>query len=117
MPQRFNIVAQKYAGFEDPYLPGMPADQPALLAREPDNPADAFAVAVYVDGRRVGYLSKRENVAVAKHIDAHGKSWRDACIEAGLALDTQALPVEHKTLRATFRRSASRGYPQVEVDF
>lgn len=32
----------------------------ALLKPEPDNPVDGLAVAVYVDGRRVGYLSNAD---------------------------------------------------------
>lgn len=112
---KFNIVGQKFKGL-DPYLPGINAGVPAMLVREPENQHDSFAVAVYVDGKPVGYLSKRENVEVAKRIDAEGKSWREACIEAGLAFDTQAQPIEAKTMRATFRRSSNSAYPQVEVD-
>ena len=35
------------------------------LAREPDNPHDANAVAVSWRGRKLGYLPKRENAALA----------------------------------------------------
>lgn len=38
----------------------------AALVPEPDNPHDPHAIAVYVDGHLVGYLSREEN-----------KRWRD----------------------------------------
>ena len=33
----------------------------ATLVREPDNPHDPDAIAVHIDGRLVGYLSREEN--------------------------------------------------------
>ena len=39
------------------------------LAREPDNPHDANAVSVSWRGRKLGYVPKRENAAVAWGLD------------------------------------------------
>lgn len=111
---RYQIVGQKYKGL-DPYLTGTQAGVPALLVREPSNSHDPHAVAVYVDGKPVGYIPKKDNQALAKRIDAEGESWREACLKAGLGFDAQAQPIETKTIAATFVRSPNSGYPQVEV--
>lgn len=112
---RLNIVGQKFRGL-DTYLPGIIAGVDAVLVREPTNAFDPNAVAVWIDGKHVGYLRKEDNGPIAKRIDADGKSWREACLEAGLALDTQALPVEGKSMRAKFARSPSSSYPQVLIE-
>ncbi len=39
------------------------------LVREPDNPYDASAVRVERRGRKQGYVPRRENAAVARHLD------------------------------------------------
>lgn len=44
-----------------------------VLVREPDNPHDANAVRVEWQGRRLGYVPRRENAAVARHMDRGGK--------------------------------------------
>jgi len=111
---RFNIVGQKFRGLE-PYLPGVIAGIDALLVREPNNPHDAFAVAVYVGGEHVGYLSKRENVEVAKRIDAEALTFGNACTDAGITFDAALKIGNNKVLRAKFVRSANSGYPQVEI--
>jgi hypothetical protein len=41
------------------------------LVREPDNPHDPLAVRVEWQGRKLGYLPRRENQAVARQLD-HG---------------------------------------------
>ena len=42
---------------------------PLDLAREPDNPHDANAVAVLWRGRKLGYVPRRDNAALAWGID------------------------------------------------
>lgn len=111
---RYQIVGQKHKGL-DLYLTGIVAGVPALLVREPDNAVDPFAVAVYIDGKAVGYIRRQDNQALARRIDAEGESWREACIKAGLGFDAQAQPIETKTLHATFARSFNSSYPQVEL--
>jgi hypothetical protein len=110
---RYSIVGQKFRGL-DPYLPGAVAGSPAMLVRERDNPHDPFAVAVYVAGKHVGYLSKRENVAVAKVIDAKAFSFPSLCAEDGIACDAASDKIY--AIRATFVRSPNTGYPQIEVE-
>jgi len=39
------------------------------LVREPDNPYDASAIRVEWRGRKLGYLPRRENAAVARQLD------------------------------------------------
>ena len=40
------------------------------LVREPDNEHDADAVAVHLDGQRVGYIPRRHNTVLARLLDA-----------------------------------------------
>lgn len=53
---------------------------PLALLREPDNPYDANAVSVEWRGRRLGYVPRRENAALAWALD-RGMALR-ACISA-----------------------------------
>lgn len=83
------------------------------LAREPDNPADPRAIAVWIDGRKVGYVPKAQNAALAQYIDQRGQPWT-----APMALDSQVtpdLPSPQKAIPAKFARSPNSGYPQVQV--
>jgi HIRAN domain len=43
------------------------------LAREPDDPHDANAIAVSWRGRKLGYLPRRENAALAWGLDRGGR--------------------------------------------
>jgi len=49
------------------------------LVHEPDNPYDANAVRVEWHGRKLGYVPRRENEAVARHLD------RGTALEARIA--------------------------------
>lgn len=111
---RYQIVGQKHKN-RDKFLTGITAGVPALLVQEPQNPADPFAIAVYIDGKPVGYIPMKDNQALARRIDAEGVSWREACVKAGLGFDAQAQPIETKTLHAIFVRSHNSSYPQVDV--
>jgi hypothetical protein len=42
---------------------------PLQLSREPDNPHDENAVAIYWEGIKLGYLPRVENIAVARMMD------------------------------------------------
>ena len=46
---------------------------PLTLAREPANPHDSNAVRVEWRGHKLGYVPRRENQAVARHMDSGGK--------------------------------------------
>ncbi len=67
-PVRGHAFASRPGAVPDPY-PG----QPALLVREPGNPADPLAVAVWVeDGTvpwRIGYLDRGVSARVAPRLD------------------------------------------------
>lgn len=52
------------------YYDGTPRLGPADLAREPDNPHDANAVAIHVDGRIIGHYNKGMAPGLAKLLDA-----------------------------------------------
>ena len=52
---------------------------PLALAREPDNPYDANAVRVEWQGRKLGYVPRRDNAAVARQLD------RGTALEARIA--------------------------------
>jgi hypothetical protein len=49
--------------------PALRVGEPLALAREADNPYDANAVRVEWQGRKLGYVPRRENAAVARHLD------------------------------------------------
>ena len=59
--------------------PGLRVGEPLALAREPDNPYDANAVRVEWRGRKLGYVPRRDNAAVARHLD------RGTALEARIA--------------------------------
>jgi hypothetical protein len=59
--------------------PALRIGEPLALAREPDNPYDANAVRVEWRGRKLGYVPRRDNAAVARHLD------RGTALEARIA--------------------------------
>lgn len=71
--RRVLIQHSRLAGFRHhaaaelwPALRGRP---PLSLAREPDNPHDPDAVALYWRGYKLGYLPRGENFVVARLLD------------------------------------------------
>jgi len=69
----FLIQESPIAGFE--YHKGahiwrfLRVGEPLRLVREAANPHDANAVAVYFRGDKLGYVPRRENVAIAQMLD------------------------------------------------
>jgi hypothetical protein len=49
--------------------PALSVGERLALVREPDNPYDANAVRVEWRGRMLGYVPRRENAAIARHMD------------------------------------------------
>lgn len=93
MTKTFSIVGQKWRGL-DPYLPGILPGTTVSLIREPGNEHDRNAVAVWIDGIHVGYLSSKENVEIAHHIDDSGSD----------------------RMAATFSRSPNTAYPMIKIE-
>lgn len=48
---------------------------PAVLVAEPDNPYDANAIAVMVEGEQVGYIARKDQAAIASYRDREDLSW------------------------------------------
>jgi hypothetical protein len=44
----------------------------AVLSSEPDNPYDANAIQIQIDGERVGYVSRQDNVSLREKLRAAG---------------------------------------------
>lgn len=106
MKKTISIVGQKFKGL-DPYLAGINAGAEIVLVREPKNQFDPNAVAVYIDGKAVGYLPKTDNGPIAEMVDAKG----DHVAAFGIAVDQDV-----NAIRAVLTRSANSGYPQVQVE-
>lgn len=72
-PRSLLIQESPLAGFQyyqgQRVWPRLTVGQPLDLRREPDNPFDARAVAVWWHGRQLGYLPRNENTAVAQMLD------------------------------------------------
>lgn len=71
--RRVLIQISPLAGFQyhagEELWPQLAIDQPLSLVREPDNPFDADAVRIDWRGRKLGYLPRAENTAVAQMLD------------------------------------------------
>ena len=73
---RMLVQSSPLAGFQY-YQGGQLWDEikvgdPLTLAREPANPHDSNAVRVEWQGHKLGYIPRRENQAVARHMDRGG---------------------------------------------
>lgn len=113
MPNRYSIVGSEHAGVSKTHMDGLKVGTPAVLLREPDNEHDRNAVAVYIDGTRVGYVPKKNNAVLAKYMDENG---RDLSGPVEMAMDARKAPGRSvKALDAKFVRSPNSGFPQVEV--
>jgi HIRAN domain len=97
MRKTCSIVGQKFRGL-DPYLPGIESGTTITLVREPDNPHDKNAVAVWIGTTHVGYLPSKDNPPIAAYMDSKART-DDAS----------------NTMTATFRRSPNSAYPQCEI--
>lgn len=112
MPNRYSIVGTNFTGIPESFIMALQPGIVATLVREPRNEHDANAVAVWIEGRRVGYVPKKNNAVLARFIDANGTS---GLIAPALAMDGKLLDPDAKQLAGKFVRSPNSGYPQVEV--
>ena len=73
---RMLVQSSPLAGFQ--YYEGgelwerMKVGDELALVREPDNPYDGNAVRVEWQGHKLGYVPRRDNAAVARHLDRGG---------------------------------------------
>ena len=80
-----SVVIQEspVAGFQfhqgEAAWPSLFTGAPLALLREPSNPHDADAVAVYFKTKKLGYVPRAENRAVAQMMD------RGECLEASIS--------------------------------
>ncbi len=105
--KRYSIVGMNYVKTED-FVAALKVGTPVTLVREPDNQHDKNAVAVWVDGRKVGFVPKNQNAALAQFIDQAGEP-----APPPMALDSAG--PGPRAISATFTRSPNSAYPQVEV--
>jgi len=68
-------------------LAQMAPDDPLRLVREPDNPHDPRAVALYWQEHKLGFIPRLSNLALAQMLDRNERL--EACIAA---LDPRLLP-------------------------
>lgn len=89
-----------------------------ILVREPTNQYDPNAIAVWVDGKRIGYIPKAQNKVLAGFIDGTGHNvlpYGDDPNVVSMAFDTNVCQTGRKGIPAKFVRSPNSGYPLVEV--
>jgi hypothetical protein len=109
----FSIVGMNYIKTEA-IVAALQPGHAVTLVREPTNPFDPNAVAVWVDGQRVGYLPKKQNAALAAFIDQTGTEVASMAMDAvGKTWDPANAGT--KFIPAVFVRSPNSGYPQVSV--
>lgn len=77
------LAGMAYYDFPDGPGDAFEAGQELVLKREPDNPYDDRAIEVFLpDGRKLGYVARRENEALSRLMDA-GVSVRATVREVG----------------------------------
>lgn len=103
----YSIVGMNYIKTED-IVAAMSPGTAVTLVREPQNPHDKNAVAVYVGAQRVGYIPKKQNLVLAKFID--DQPIRSMAFDSGTGFTANVRAIDAK-----FVRSPNSGYPMVEV--
>lgn len=93
------------------FVAALPVGTAVKLIREPKNPVDPLAVAVVIEGRKVGFVPRAQNLALGQMIDQHGKNLDSAI---AMAFDESGGPV--RAIDAKFFRSPNSGYPMVEIE-
>lgn len=119
MPKSYSIVGMEHQKAEE-FIKGLTAGVLATLVREPNNPFDRNAVAVWIEGRKVGFIPKKQNGVLAQFIDQQGSYVKDLGIGATakeiMAMDANIVPpVMSRAIPAKFIRSPNSSYPMVEV--
>lgn len=109
----YSIVGINHTKKEE-FVAALQAGKPVLLVREPNNKYDRNAVAVWIDGQRVGYVPRNQNTILAGFIDDVGKPW-DQPVMAQDGVNAAPPVTWPKTLPAKFVRSPNSGFPLVEL--
>lgn len=109
----YSIVGLNHTG-KEAVVAALKIGHPVMLVREPDNKFDRMAIAVYVDGERVGYIPRTQNRVLADFIDQIGQPWEPPVLAQDAANPAKAIRFE-KTVAATFLRSPNSAFPLVEV--
>ena len=108
----YSIVAMNYLQTES-FVAALAVGTAVTLVREPINQFDKNAIAVWVNGQKVGFLPKKQNAALAQFIDQTGQDWQNPDA-ATMAMDETPNPYP-KEIPAIFVRSPNSGYPMVQV--
>jgi hypothetical protein len=103
----YSIVAMNYLKTEAD-VAALQIGTPVTLVREPNNIHDRHAVAVWANGKRVGYVPKTQNLVLAQFIDQQPIRSMAMDSMTGSRADVRAVD-------AKFVRSPNSGYPQVEL--
>jgi hypothetical protein len=112
MPKRYSIVGTQFTGVPENFMAARQPGEPVVLIREPDNQYDTRAVAVWIDGIRVGYIPKNQNAEIAAKIDRQTNQM--ALDQAPDFVALSCAPITRQ-FPAKFVRSPNSGFPQVEV--
>lgn len=114
----YPIVASNHIKGAEDFLKTLQPGVGAVLVREPTNKFDPSAVAVWIDGRKVGYVPKAQNKVLAGFIDQAGHAWSEPrpVQEFGKELIATDLEIEiFRAVDARFARSPNSKFPMVEV--
>jgi HIRAN domain len=114
MTKSYSIVGMEFRKAVE-IVAALQPGAPVTLVREPTNQYDPNAIAVWVEGKHVGYIPKKQNAVLAQFMDQTGS---DASIDGEMALDQTIASIGReniKAITATFIRSPNSGYPMVEV--
>lgn len=112
MPKSYSIVGMNFTKCED-FVKTIEPGARVVLIREPTNTFDPNAIAVWIAGRRVGYIPKKQNAVLASFIDQTGVC--DSTGRAGEMIAMDQNPATVRAIDAKFVRSPNSGYPMVEV--
>jgi hypothetical protein len=105
----YSIVGMNFVKSE-PIIAALKDGAELTLIREPSNPFDPLAVAIYdAEGRKLGFIPKKQNTVLAQFIDQAGTDLPvpDLALDSAIGLQ--------KAVPGKFVRSPNSGYPQVIV--
>lgn len=81
--ESIRIAGTSHAPGIDATMHQIPNDAPFDLVREPDNPADGWAIRVEHGGRKIGYIPADKNELLARLMDG-GKTIRGVLVSSEL---------------------------------